>query len=101
MDGLELSPFSANIRALGDTFQDADLERTENDQIQTLEEVDEDGYLDTDGHGGDYMFTFTNRLRYSVKHGRHGCSRNKCAQSNLSKKPYFHNCGYHPIKNYY
>ena len=96
VDGLELSPFSANIRALGETFQDADLERTENDQIQTLEEVDEDGYLDTDGHGGDYMFTFTNRLRYSVKHGRHGCSRNKCAQSNLSKKPYFHNCGYHP-----
>ena len=22
--------------------------------------------------------------------------RNNCAQSNLSKKPYFHNCGYHP-----
>ena len=43
VDGLELSPFSANIRALGETFQDADLERTENDQIQTLEEVDEDG----------------------------------------------------------
>ena len=96
MDGLELSPFSANIRALGDTFQDADLERTENDQIQTLEEVDEDGYLDTDGHGGDYMYTFTNGLRYSVKHGRHGCSRIKCPQSNLSQKPYFHNCGYHP-----
>ena len=96
VDGLELSPFSANIKALGDTFQDADLQRTEGEQIQTLEEVDEDGYLDTDGHGGDYMYTLTNRLRYSVKHGRHGCSRNKCAQSNLSRKPYFHNCGYHP-----
>ena len=96
VDGLELSPFSANIRALGDTFQDADLQRGDNEQIWTLEEVDEDGYLDTNGHGGECTYTFTNGLRYSVNHGRHGCSRVKCPQSNLSQKPMFHNCGYHP-----
>ena len=95
VDGLELSPFSANIRALSDTFQDADLQRDVDEQIWTLEEVDEDGYLDTNGHGGECMYTFTNGLRYSVDHGRHGCSRIKCPQSNLSKKKMFNNCGYH------
>ena len=95
VDGLELSPFSANIRALGDTFQDADLQRDVDEQIWALEEVDEDGYLDTNGHGGECMYTFTNGLRYSVNHGRHGCSRTKCPQSNFNKKPMFHNCGYH------
>ena len=96
VDGRELSPFSANIRALGETFQDADLQRDENEQIWTLEEVDEDGYLDTNGHGGECTYTFSNGLRYSVDHGRHGCSRVKCPQSNLSQKPMFNNCGYHP-----
>ena len=95
VDGLELSPFSANIRALSDTFQDADLQRDVDEQIWTLEDVDEDGYLDTNGHGGECMYTFTNGLWYSVDHGRHGCSRIKCPQSNLSKKKMFNNCGYH------
>ena len=52
-----------------------------NEQIWTLEDVDEDGYLDTNGHGGECTYTFSNGLRYSVDHGRHGCSNN---------------CGYHP-----
>ena len=93
--GKPLSPYSANIMALSEAFGDADLQRDENEQIWALEEVDEDGYLGENGYGGECTYTLTNRLQYSVNHGRHGCSLKKCPQSNFSKKPMFHNCGYH------
>ena len=93
--GKPLSPYSANIMALSEAFADADLHRDENEQIWALEEVDEDGYLGENGYGGECTYTLTNGLQYSVNHGRHGCSLKKCPQSNFSKKPMFHNCGYH------
>ena len=95
LDGVPMSPFTANIRALGDTFNDADLARDEDEQLKILEDVDSDGDVDFDENEGSYMYKLSNGLQYTVGHGRHGCSLKKCPKSNFSKKKMPSNCGYH------
>ena len=96
MDGTPLSPFSANVMALSETFNDADLVRDKDEQMKILEDVDSDGDVDFDEDEGSYIYRFTNGLQYTVGHGRHGCSRKKCPKTNLNKKKTPSNCGYHP-----
>ena len=96
LDGLPMSPFTANIRALAEAFNDADMTRDVDEQMKILEDVDSDGDVDFDENEGSYMYKLTNGLRYTVGHGRHGCTRKKCPKTNFNKKKIPSNCGYHP-----
>ena len=95
LDGLQMSPFTSNIRALSDAFNDADMTRDVDEQLKILEDVDSDGDVDFDENEGSYSYKLSNGLRYTVGHGRHGCTRKKCPKTNFNKKRIPSNCGYH------
>ena len=95
LDGLQMSPFTSNIRALSDAFNDADMTRDVDEQLKILEDVDSDGDVDFDENEGSYSYKLSNGLRYTVGHGRHGCTRKMCPKTNFNKKRIPSNCGYH------
>ena len=95
VDGITMSPYSANIRALSEAFNDADLQPEVDDEIDV---VDPNADADILGRNdqGDFHMILTNGLQYTENHGRHKCSRLKCPKSNFSRSQYPSNCGYHP-----
>ena len=95
LDSLQMSPFTSNIRALSDAFNDADMTRDVDEQLKILEDVDSDGDVDFDENEGSYSYKLSNGLRYTVGHGRHGCTRKMCPKTNFNKKRIPSNCGYH------
>ena len=95
VDGVTMSPYSANIRALSEAFNNADLQPEVDDEIDV---VDPNADADILGRNdqGDFHMILTNGLQYTENHGRHKCSRLKCPKSNFSRSQYPSNCGYHP-----
>ena len=93
-DGRELSPRTANCRALTAAFKDADLKPNIKLETSALKKADPDGDLVEDDDGKK-KYTFTNRVVYQYGHGREKCSRTKCyslLQIALAKFP--NNCGF-------
>ena len=93
-DGRELSPRTANCRALTSAFKDADLKPNIKLETSALKKADPDGDLVEDDDGKK-TYTFTNRVVYQYGHGREKCTRTKCyglLQIALAKFP--NNCGF-------
>ena len=93
-DGCELSPRTANVRALTLAFKDADLKPNIKLETSALKKADPDGDLVEDDDGKK-KYTFTNRVVYQYGHGREKCTRTKCyslLQIALAKFP--NNCGF-------
>ena len=76
-DGRQLSPRSANIRALGAAFRNADLRQNNLEELtDILEDLDPDGEMGDDGY--DTTYHMTNGLHYHYGHGRYLCSHVTC-----------------------
>ena len=93
-DGCELSPRTANCRALTAAFKDADLKPNIKLETSALKKADPDGDL-VDDNDGNKTYNFTNRVVYQYGHGREKCTRTKCyslLQIALAKFP--NNCGF-------
>ena len=93
-DGRELSPRTANVRALTAAFKDADLKPNIKLETSALKKADPDGDLVEDNNGKK-NYNFTNRVVYQYGHGREKCTRTKCyslLQIALAKFP--NNCGF-------
>ena len=93
-DGRELSPRTANCRALTAAFKDADLKPNIKLETSALKKADPNGDLVEDDDGKK-TYTFTNRVVYQYGHGREKCTRTKCyglLQIALAKFP--NNCGF-------
>ena len=93
-DGRELSPRTANVRALTLAFKDADLKPNIKLETSALKKADPDGDLVEDDNGKK-TYNFTNRVVYQYGHGREKCTRTKCyglLQIALAKFP--NNCGF-------
>ena len=93
-DGRELSPRTANCRALTAAFKDADLKPNIKMETFALKKADPDGDL-VDDDNGNKNYKLTNRLVYQFGHGREKCSRTKCyglLQRALNNFP--NNCGF-------
>ena len=93
-DGCELSPMTANCRALTAAFKDADLKPNIKMQTSALKKADPDGDLVDDD--GKKKCKFTNGLVYQFGHGREKCSPMNCysiLQQAMNNFP--NNCGYH------
>ena len=91
-DGCELSPRTANCRALTAAFKDADLKPNIKLETSALKKADPDGDLVED-NDGKKNYNFTNRVVYQYGHGREKCTRTKCyslLQIALAKFP--NNC---------
>ena len=94
-DGLELSPRSANLHALGEAFNDADRKADENLQIWAIKDI-ADGEMEYD-RDGNLNYYLDNGYQYQVGHGRALCSEIKCAnRDQYVEKDYPNNCGFHP-----
>ena len=91
-NGLELSPLSANVRALASAFNNADQKKDENLQIWAIKNI-ADGEMDHDNNGN-LNYYLDNGYHYRVGHGRGQCYPAKC--ENLPPKDYPNNCGFHP-----
>ena len=91
-NGLDLSPLSANVRALASAFNNADQKEDENLQIWAIKDV-ADGEMDHD-NDGNLNYYLDNGYHYRVGHGRGQCYPAKCG--NLPLKDYPNNCGFHP-----
>ena len=93
-DGHELSPRTANVRALTTAFYNADLKPNIKMETLALKKADPDGDL-VDDDDGNKHYKFTNRVVYQYGHGREKCTRLKCyslLQQALAKFP--NNCGF-------
>ena len=93
-DGHELSPRTANVRALTTAFYNADLKPNIKMETLALKKADPDGDL-VDDDDGNKHYKFTNRVVYQYGHGREKCTRTKCyslLQIALAKFP--NNCGF-------
>ena len=93
-DGCELSPRTANVRALTTAFYNADLKPNIKMETLALKKADPDGDLVED-NDGNKTYNFTNRVVYQYGHGREKCTRTKCyslLQQALAKFP--NNCGF-------
>ena len=91
-DGHELSPRTANVRALTTAFYNADLKPNIKMETIALKKADPDGDF-VDDHSGNKKYKFTNRVVYQYGHGREKCTRTKCyslLQIALAKFP--NNC---------
>ena len=96
VDGVTMSPYSANIRALSEAFNDADLQPEVDDEIDVVD-FNADANILGCNNQGDFEMILINNLRYAVNHGRHKCSRKMCSKTNFSGSKYPpSNCGYHP-----
>ena len=94
-DGLELSPRSANLHALGEAFNDADRKADANLQIWAIKDI-ADGEMEHD-RDGNLNYYLDNGYHYQVGHGRALCSEVKCAnRDQYAEKDYPNNCGFHP-----
>ena len=104
-DGHEMSPRSANIRALTVAFNNADrmqngVDRNQkkvDDVIEVLEDLDPDGEVGDDGY--DATFHLTNGLHYHYNHGRDLCSFSVCTDRDQYAEyghqyQYPSNCGF-------
>ena len=91
-NGLDLSPLSANVRALASAFNNADQKKDENLQIWAIKNI-ADGEMDHDNNGN-LNYYLDNGYHYRVGHGRGQCYPAKC--ENLPPKDYPNNCGFHP-----
>ena len=89
-NGLEMSPLTANYRAMGDAFNNADLKRDEGLEIWAIKDI-EDGDMDYD-EDGNLDYYLHNGYHYKVGHGRGKCSHDKCR--NLKVFP--NNCAFNP-----
>ena len=76
-DGRELSPRTANVRALTLAFYNADLKPTIKMETSALRKADPDGDLVEDDDGNKNC-NFTNGFVYQYGCGREKCSRVKC-----------------------
>ena len=76
-DGCELSPRTANVRALTLAFYNADLKPTIKMETSALRKADPDGDLVEDDDGNKNC-NFTNGFVYQYGCGREKCSRVKC-----------------------
>ena len=76
-DGCELSPRTANVRALTTAFYNADLKPNIKMETLALKKADPDGDL-VDDDDGNKHYKFTNRVVYQYGHGREKCTRLKC-----------------------
>ena len=93
-DGRELSPRTANVRALTLAFKDADIKPDLDKETFALEDADSDGDLADDADGNIVCY-LSNGLLYQYGHGRDKCTRLKCANRNQYKeKEVPSNCGY-------
>ena len=93
-DGCELSPRTANVRALTLAFKDADIKPDLDEETFALEDADSDGDLADDADGNIVCY-LSNGLLYQYGHGRDKCTRLKCANRNQYKeKEVPSNCGY-------
>ena len=93
-DGRELSPRTANCRALTAAFKDADLKPNIKLETSALKKADPDGDLVED-NDGKKNYNFTNRVVYQYGHGREKCTRMKCyglLQQAMNNFP--NNCGF-------
>ena len=91
-NGLELSPLSANHRAMDAAFNKADQKGDEGLQIWAIKDV-ADGEMEHD-RDGNLNYYLDNGYHYQVGHGRGRCTHAKCG--NLSAKDYPNNCAFHP-----
>ena len=91
-NGLELSPLSANVRALASAFNNADQRKDENLQIWAIKNI-ADGEMDHD-NDGNLNYYLDNGYHYRVGHGRGQCCPAKCGDLPLKDCP--NNCGFHP-----
>ena len=89
-NGLEMSPLTANYRAMGDAFNNADMKGDEDLEIWAIKEI-EDGDMDHD-EDGNLEYYLNNGYHYKVGHGRGKCSQVKC--NNMKEFP--NNCAFHP-----
>ena len=93
-DGCELSPRTANVRALTTAFKDADLKPSFKQEIFALKKADPDGDP-VDDEDGNMNLNFSNGFVYQFGHGREKCSRVKCfSLSQQAAKKFPHNCGF-------
>ena len=93
-DGCELSPRTANVRALTTAFKDADLKPSLKQEIFALKKADPDGDP-VDDEDGNMNLNFSNGFVYQFGHGREKCSRVKCfSLSQQAAKKFPHNCGF-------
>ena len=93
-DGCELSPRTANVRALTTAFKDADLKPSLKLEINALKKADPDGDP-VDDEDGNMNLNFSNGFVYQFGHGREKCSRVKCfSLSQQAAKKFPHNCGF-------
>ena len=93
-DGCELSPRTANVRALTTAFYNADLKPNIKMETIALKKADPDGDF-VDDHSGNKKYKFTNRVVYQYGHGREKCTRMKCyglLQQAMNNFP--NNCGF-------
>ena len=93
-DGRKMSPMTANVRALGLAFNNADIQPDDEEVTCALDDVDQHGAL-YDDDDGNTVYDLTNGLRYQYGHGRKLCSRVKCysyLQQAANRFP--SNCGF-------
>ena len=104
-DGHQMSPRSANIRALTIAFNNADRmqrnvdkgQKKVDDVIEVLEDLDPDGEIGDDGY--DMTFHLTNGLHYHYNHGRDLCAFSVCTNRDQYAEyghqyQYPSNCGF-------
>ena len=82
----------ANLYALSQTFNDADLLPTSNQEVRSLLEADPGGRVEP-GADNVTRFRTSGGLMYDFRHGRNRCVPDMCMLVTQDKMP--HNCGYH------
>ena len=86
-----VSPFSANIRRLGDVFADADTRPNDHAQLRALLDADPGGHVSY-SREGITTFLSTNGYEYRLGHGRDRCQHQSCYYDGIQSAPY--NCGF-------
>ena len=82
----------ANLYALSNAFNDADLLPTTNQEVHALLEADPGGRVEP-GVNNVTRFRTSGGLVYEFGHGRNRCVPDKCMLVTQDQMP--HNCGYH------
>ena len=86
------SVLTANIYALSNTFHDADLQHSSNQEVRVLLQADPGGRVEP-GADNVTKFRTSGGLVYDFRHGRNRCAPDLCMLVTQDEMP--HNCGYH------
>ena len=86
------SILDANLYAIGNTFNNADLQPTTNDELRALLQIDPNGRVEP-GMNNATTFKTSQGLVYEFGHGRNRCLPDQCMLRTQDQMP--NNCGYH------